>query len=198
MLKPDLILMREYQRSFYKQMAAIAPTVVIDLPSLNYSFKENLRYIAQLLDVSEKAEEVITKYNERIKQLQQQMGERLKDIEVSVIHLYTPNLIGTFAGQETYNQVFKDIGLRLIKVLATQKEQTLPSSIEELHKFDADVLFVISSSKELKQSFFKNPLLSNLKVAKNNQIYSVLDNRWWTYGFLGVNKLLDDLFKYLG
>jgi iron complex transport system substrate-binding protein len=197
MLKPDLILMREYQRSFYQQLSAIAPTVAIDLSSLNYSFKENLRFIANLLNVSEKAEQVIAKYYERVKQLQKIMGERLNQIEVSVIYLYTPNLIGTFSDRETYNQVLKDIGLRLIPVLANQKEETIQSSIEVLNDYDADVLFVMNSSKEVRLSFLKNPLLSTLKAARKNQIYSIQEDRWWTYGFFGVNKLLDDLFKYL-
>lgn len=198
MLKPDLILMREYQKSFYQQLSAIAPTVAIDLQSLNYSFKENLRFIAQVLGVSKKAEQVIAQYHERVQKLQTVMGERLNKIEVSVIYLYSSNLIGTFAGQEAYNQVLKDIGLQLIPVLAQQKEDTLQSSIEILNKYDADILFVINSSKEARLSFFKNPLLSTLKAAQNNRVYEVKEDRWWTYGFLGVNKLLDDLFKYLG
>lgn len=196
-LKPDLILMREYQRSFYERLSAIAPTVVIDLPSLNYSFKENLRVIAQVLGEPEKAEQVIAKYNERVKQLQMLMGERLKQIEVSVINLFTDSIIGTYSNNETYNQVFQDIGIRLIPILANQKEDTLVSSIEALNKYDADILFVMSESKEAAKSFLQNPLLSRLKAAKNNRVYEVQVDRWWTFGFLGVNKLLDDLFKYL-
>jgi iron complex transport system substrate-binding protein len=197
LLKPDLILMREYQKSIYKQLSAIAPTVVVDLPSLNYSFKENLRFIAQVLGKSEKAEQVITKYYERVKKLQSLMGERLKEIEVSVIYLSGNNLLSTFSDNEIYNQVFQDIGIRLIPTLVTQKEDTLVSSIEVLKKYDADVLFVINNTQKLAQTFFKNPLLTTLKAAQNNQVYEVQENRWGTFGFLGVNKLLDDLFKYL-
>jgi iron complex transport system substrate-binding protein len=197
LLKPDLILMREFQRSLYPQLSAIAPTVGIDLPSLNYSFKENLRFIAQVLGVTEKAEQVIAQYHARVKQLQQLMGERLQKIEVSVINLFSEAVIGTYSDNETYNQVFQDIGIRLIPILANQKEGTLVSSIEVLNKYDADILFVLSESKDATLSFFQNPLLSALKAAKNHRVYEVQIDRWWTYGFLGVNKLLDDLFKYL-
>jgi iron complex transport system substrate-binding protein len=196
-LKPDLILMREYQKSLYKKLSAIAPTVAIDLPGMNYSFKTNLRVIAQVLGKSEKAEEVIDQYNERVKQLQLLMGEHLQKIEISVINLFSESIIGTYSDNETYNQVFQDIGIRLIPVLANQKEGTLVSSIEVLNKYDADILFVMSESKEAAQSFRQNPLLSTLKAAKNNRVYEVQQDRWWTFGFLGVNKLLDDLFKYL-
>ncbi|MBE9034039.1 ABC transporter substrate-binding protein [aff. Roholtiella sp. LEGE 12411] len=197
MLKPDLILMREYQKSIYKQLSAIAPTVVVDLPSLNYSFKENLRFIAQVLGKSEKAEQVIAKYYERVKKLQNLMGERLKDIEVSVINLFAESLIATYSDNETYNQVFQDIGIRLIPTLVNQKEDTLVSSIEVLKNYDADILFIMNDTQQLAQTFFKNPLLTTLKAAQNNQVYAVQVNRWWTFGFFGVNKLLDDLFKYL-
>ncbi|MBH8553054.1 iron-siderophore ABC transporter substrate-binding protein [Nostocaceae cyanobacterium CENA357] len=197
LLKPDLILMREYQKSTYKQLSAIAPTVVVDLPGLNYSFKENLRFIAQVLGESEKAEQVIAQYYERVKKLQNLMGERLKEIEVSVINLFGESLIATYSDNETYNQVFQDIGIRLIPTLVNQKEDTLVSSIEVLKKYDADILFVMNDTQELAQTFFKNPLLTTLKAAQNNQVYEVQVNRWWTFGFFGVNKLLDDLFKYL-
>jgi iron complex transport system substrate-binding protein len=194
LLKPDLILMREYQKSFYKQLSAIAPTVVVDLPGLNYSFKENLRFIAQVLGESEKAEQVIAKYYERVKSLQNLMGERLKKIEVSVINLFAESLIATYSDNETYNQVFQDIGIRLIPTLVNQKEDTLVSSIEVLKKYDADVLFVMNDTQQLTQTFFKNPLLTTLKAAQNNQVYEVQVNRWWTFGFFGVNKLLDRKF----
>ncbi|MEA5505973.1 iron-siderophore ABC transporter substrate-binding protein [Halotia wernerae UHCC 0503] len=197
MLKPDLILMREYQKSFYKQLSAIAPTIVVDLPGLNYSFKENLRFIAQVLGESEKAEQVIAEYYERVNKLQNLMGDRLKEIEVSVINLFGESLIATYSDNETYNQVFQDIGIRLIPTLINQKEDTLISSIEVLKKYDADVLFVMNDTPQLAHTFFKSPLLTTLKAAQNNQVYEVQVNRWWTFGFFGVNKLLDDLFKYL-
>ncbi|MFQ4145482.1 iron-siderophore ABC transporter substrate-binding protein [Chlorogloeopsis sp. ULAP02] len=197
LLKPDVILMREYQRSLYQQLSAIAPTVVIDLPSLNYSFKENLRFIAQVLGETEKAEQVIAQYYERVKQLQQLMGERLKKIEVSVINVFTDGIIATYSDNETYNQVLQDIGIPLIPALAKQKETSLFLNIEVLNKYDADILFVMSESKNAALSFSQNPLLSTLKAAKNHRVYTVQQDRWWTYGFLGVNKLLDDLFKYL-
>lgn len=125
------------------------------------------------------------------------MGERLKEIEVSVINLFGESLIATYSDNETYNQVFQDIGIRLIPTLVNQKEDTLVSSIEVLKKYDADVLFVMNDTQNLTQSFFKNPLLTKLKAAQNNQVYEVQVNRWWTFGFFGVNKLLNDLFKYL-
>lgn len=196
-LKPDLILMREYQKNFYQQLSAIAPTIMVDLPGLNYSFKENLRFIAQVLGESEKAEKVIAKYYERVKKLQNLMGQRLKEIEVSVINIFGEALISTYSDNETYNQVLQDIGIRLIPILANQKEETVVSSIEVLNKYDADILFVMNDTQKLTQTFLQNPLLSKLKAAQNHQVYEVRVDRWWTYGFFGINKLLDDLFKYL-
>ncbi|MCG6136167.1 MAG: iron-siderophore ABC transporter substrate-binding protein [Nostoc sp. LLA-1] len=196
-LKPDLILMREYQKRLYKELSAIAPTVMVDLPGLNYSFKENLRFIAQVLGESEKAEQVISQYYERVEKLQNLMGERLKEIEVSVIYVFGEGLISTYSDNETYNQIFQDIGIRLIPPLANQQQETVISSIEVLNRYDADVLFVMNDTNQLTQTFFQNPLLNTLKAAKNNQVYEVQVNRWWTYGFFGINKLLDDLFKYL-
>lgn len=198
MLKPDLILMREYQSSIYKQLSAIAPTVAIDLSSLNHSFKKNFRFIAQVLGENEKAEQVMAQYEERVKELQRRIGERIKKIEVSIIYYYGKNIIGTFNRHTSFNQVFNDVNLRLVPILAEQKEETLISTIEVLKNYDADVLFIINGAIDQPLSDLKNPIWSSLTAAKNKRIYEVKENRWWVYGFLGVNKLLDDLFKYLG
>jgi hypothetical protein len=45
--------------------------------------------------------------------------------------------------------------------------------------------------------FFQNPLISSLKAFKNKRAYIVKSDTWWSYGPLGMNKLLDELPKYL-
>ncbi|BAY67802.1 ABC transporter, iron(III) dicitrate-binding protein [Trichormus variabilis NIES-23] len=40
-------------------------------------------------------------------------------------------------------------------------------------------------------------MFSSLKVVKNNRAYVVSQENWRGFGMSGVNKILDDLFKYL-
>jgi ABC-type Fe3+-hydroxamate transport system substrate-binding protein len=55
MLKTDFILGREYQKNISHQLRNFAPTVLVDWEDFT-SFKDNFRYIAQLLGEEKQAE----------------------------------------------------------------------------------------------------------------------------------------------
>ena len=54
----------------------------------------------------------------------------------------------------------------------------------------------VNGNKEKLSSHF-NGILSSLNAVKNKRAYIVDPYLWWVYGPLGVNKLLDELPKYL-
>ena len=70
-------------------------------------------------------------------------------------------------------------------------------SIEEISKYDADVLFIVNVAERQPSYYFQHPMFSSLKAVKNNRAYVVDQETWSAQGILGVNKILDDLFKYL-
>ena len=194
-LKPDLILSLDSGNNIYQQLSSIAPTVVRAYDNIKLSFKENFRAIAQLLGESEKAEKVLTQYKKRIETLQKLLGNRREEIEISVITYYT----GSFSIPASYApffQVFNDIGLRLKPVFIKQNEY-VPFSIEAINEYDADILFIVNFDNKPSSYFFQNPLISSLKAAKNKRAYIVKADTWWSYGPLGMNKLLDELPQYL-
>lgn len=195
MLKPDLILGREYQKNIYKQLSKFAPTVLVDWGNFT-SFKANFRYIAQVLGEEEQADKVLHNYQERVKNLQYRLGELLEKIEVSVI-VFTGQNIKSFNGDAVFNQVIDDVGVKRTSIQRNQKEPYLQLSIEDLKKYDADVLFIINESNDSILSYLKNPLLQHLRAVTNKQVYVVNQSDWFAGGPLGVNKILDDLFKYL-
>ncbi|NJM87583.1 MAG: iron-siderophore ABC transporter substrate-binding protein [Hydrococcus sp. RU_2_2] len=195
MLKPDLILATKYDP--YKLLSAIAPTVVVPLPNLEKPaneafFKQNLRYVAKVLGEQTKAEQVLERYHQRIEQLQQRLGDRLEQIEVSVIYysdgyVYTPAKNGDASAD-----VLSDTGLRY-------KYPPLGASfsIESMEEYDTDILFIINLNRKPLSFFSQHPIFSRLKAIKNNRAYLVTLERWDTRGILGANQILDDLFKYL-
>lgn len=200
-LKPDLILGLTWLKSSYKILSSIAPTVLIDFPSM-YDFKERLRYVAQVLGKSDRAEELLTQYQNRIQTLRQQLGKQLETKTISVIYLagsadifysYRPDFLA-------YGQILSDAGLRLIQQNQKQRELTL--SIEVLPKYDADILFIMTEhlTRDFKEanpevlSFLQKPIWSNLQAVKTKQIYRV---NWTVGGAMGANRIIDDLYKYL-
>ncbi|WP_253274451.1 iron-siderophore ABC transporter substrate-binding protein [Nostoc sp. PCC 7107] len=200
-LKPDLILGLTWLKSSYKILSSIAPTVLIDFPTM-YNFKDRLRYVAQVLGKSDRAEELLTQYQNRIQKLRQQLGKKLETKTISVIHLAgSADIFYSYrADFITYGQILSDVGLPLIQ--KNQKQLDLTLSIEVLPEYDADILFIMTEhlSKDFKSanpdslSFLQKPIWSKLKAVKNKQVYKV---NWSVGGAMGANRIIDDLYKYL-
>ncbi|MBW4666564.1 MAG: iron-siderophore ABC transporter substrate-binding protein [Cyanomargarita calcarea GSE-NOS-MK-12-04C] len=190
MLKPDLILGLDiFHEKIYKLLSAIAPTVIVNYDDY---FKKSFLHIAQLLDREKNAEEALTQYQNRIKRLQSRLGEKLNKVNIATIFYYH----GTFssmADQSTCAQIFTDIGLRHKTTASTSNI----FSIEEIHKYDADILFIVNADYKSSSFYLENPLISSLKAVQNGQVYIVDPDIWTGNGLSGVNKILDDLFKYL-
>lgn len=194
-LKPDLILGTHFQKNYYELLSEIAPTILINSLELQ-DFKERLRYIAHVLGKGDQAEELLVEYQEQIKKLRQQLGEKLEKITISVISLEGQNIYTYRTDYTLSSQIIHDIGLSLPLIQQNQKESHLISSIEMLSNHDADVLFVDNWKKSTSEpsSFLKKPLWSTLKAVQKNQVYEV---DWVVGGPLGANRIIDDLFKYL-
>ncbi|BDA72588.1 iron siderophore-binding protein [Rivularia sp. IAM M-261] len=195
MLKPDLIIGREYQKNIYNLLTSIAPTVLVDWGSFS-SFQDNFRYVAQVLGKDEQAKQVLNNYQARVQEFRRRMGKRLEKIEVSVIGVSGQN-IKSLNRDAVFNQIIDDIGVKKSLIQRNQKERYLQLSIEFLTRYDADVLFVINEPNSEPLSYLKNPIWFQLKAVKNRQVYEVQPSIWFAGGPLGANMILDDLFKYL-
>jgi iron complex transport system substrate-binding protein len=197
-LKPDLILERE-GTIVYNLLAKIAPTVIIDRSKFEHSFKDSFRFVAQVLDKSEKAEQVLSQYQKRVQELQNKLGSQLQKITVSVIgyNYYGKNSFFVCNPTVVYHQILTDIGIRRLPIVENQKDYCLTLSIEMLDKYDADVLFVVNYANTPLSHYLQHPLWSSLKAVKNKLVYEVKPDVWASFGPLGANRILDDLFKFL-
>lgn len=197
-LKPDLILSYPNSQS-YAQLSAIAPTVAIKYEDL-LDFKARLRHFAQILGKSDRAEEVLAQYEARIQQLRQRLGTEPETKTVATIYYYLGTQISVFRPDVfTHSQVLNDVGFQFIQPQNDQKEESLLLSIEVLPEYDADFLFVITSTvkdaERIKSlSFLKQSIWSTLKAVQNQHVYSV---NWDVGGPIGANRVIDDLYKYL-
>ncbi|NJK52179.1 MAG: hypothetical protein HC936_03940 [Leptolyngbyaceae cyanobacterium SU_3_3] len=70
-------------------------------------------------------------------------------------------------------------------------------SPEVLEQYDADVLFIMNYDDKPKSFFLDNPMIASLNAVRSNRAYFVDTSRWDGNGPLGVNRILDDIFKYL-
>lgn len=192
-LKPDLILAMDFaHEKIYKQLSEIAPTVLTEYLD-NCSFKKNLQYLSQILNREIEAERILSEYQSRINELRNKLNRRPQEIEVTVLIYYGGEFVITSDCHTSY-EIFSDIGLSN-KILPGNGANVI--SLEILNQYDADVLFVMNYDGEPNSFFLKNPLIASLDAVKNNLVYFVNAETWSANGPLGVNRMLDDLFKYL-
>ena len=187
-LKPDLILGTYAHEQIYKQLSAIAPTVLVEEQKDN-PIKKNLRYIARILNKEVEAEKVISLYQARIAKLREKLNRQPQEIEVTVLQHY----IGGFslpAPDDAPREIFADIGL--IHNIPDSIHHQI--SIEVLEKYDADILFIMNYTGKPESFLLQNPLIASLNAVKNNRMYFVEVSKWHTGGILGLNRMLDDIF----
>jgi iron complex transport system substrate-binding protein len=194
-LKPDLILISDGSEANYKQLSAIAPTVMIDIYNINPPIKDTFRFIAQLVGQEQKAEAVLQQYQKRVEEFQKRLGNRLTGLEISVVGHYD-NLFWTSPIHVSYFEVFRDIGLPIKPLFLTQ-EKWSTFSVEVIDKYDADILFIVEEVGGSSDFLSQHPLILSLEAVKNGRAY-IVDRKIWDFsGPIGMNLFLDDLSKYL-
>ena len=202
-LQPDLILGSTYSEDIYDQLSQIAPTVLAEYNGSN-SWQGIHRKVGEVVNQTEKAEQVLAEYRSRLETLRQKLGDRAKNIEISVVRLFPDrvNLVtaGSFAGS-----ILEDAQLSRPASQRGNDDVYRAITQEQLQLADGDVLFVWSHAntpeeREKAQAKIEqlktDPLWSQLDVVQEGKVYSV-GSYWIGSGPIAANLVIDDLFRYL-
>ena len=193
--KPDLILGLNWDADIYQQLSQIAPTVLADGDK---SWKEWLNKFAEALGKTETAEKLLKDYDQRINNLRQQLGNRLSETQVSLVNFWN-NYSRIYMNDSFAGSIIKEIGLP--RPTYQDKDKIHENiSLELIPELESDVIFLIlggHNPSRLKQ-FTNHPLWSKLKPVQEDRVYQVSSDTWISsWGMIGANEVLDDLFKYL-
>ena len=210
-LQPDLILASSWNASEnYDQLSKIAPTVVDDSKTTG-DWQKRFALHAEVLGMSEKADQLIQDYEQRLAEVRDRLGaewvENTKISQVRVgsdlsnVALYLKNSFG--------GTILEDISFSRP---ASQDEGTIDQppfqkqiSKERLQEADGDVIFVWSfgATPEIAQAnqaglaqMKTDPLWQQLNAVQQGNVYEV--GHYWNSGSpLTANLVLDDLLEYL-
>jgi iron complex transport system substrate-binding protein len=199
-LKPDLIIGIKYStEAIYNQLSQIAPTVVGDWEGYP-SWREHFDFVANVLGKSEVAEQVWSRYYQRIQSLKTALEKKTQAVEVSFVHMCCGTI--DLDGENSFNgSILADVGLSRPSAQAASIEGGIVSLSEErLMDIDGDVLFVATEGEEAAQKMLaikQNPLWQKLRAVQNNRVYPVNYPTWRGGNPLAADGVIDDLFKYL-
>lgn len=206
-LKPDLILgFTWYNQQIYNQLSEIAPTVISDYKS-GEDTKKIVQLIGAALGKKEAAQAIIDRYYDRLNEFKAKMGQRLKQTEVSIVRIQSNGFgllqRGSFAGT-----ILEEAGLsrppqqQYLQASSPGNWNHIQINIsnERIPDMDADVLFVAvpnePSTEQRLNQLKTDPLWSELNVVKQNKVYEV-PSYWLIGGPIALDRVVDDLFKYL-
>jgi len=169
--------------------------------------------VAQMLQKTEVAEQVMSDYDRRLEEFKQQMGEHLERTEVSVVRIY-PSHINLYLKDSFCGTVLQDAGLQRPEaqnIAASEAKARFDNEIqvtvsrELLHQADGDVMFIwtgentADANQKAQQKLAElksDPLWQGLKAVQQNKVYQV-PSYWIGSGTIAANAVIDDLFKYL-
>ncbi len=198
-LKPDLIL-GTYPKEIYEQLSKIAPTVIFgDEDEAYLHWQNGFKAYANVLGKTQEAERILNQYQQRVRQFQTQMGDRLTKTHVSLVNFFATD-VRLYFKQVFGGQILEEVGLP--RPLAQDKDEWSIEnlSLEAIPQMAGDVIFLILGGHEPSklEQFINHPLWSQLEAVQAGKVYKV-SNEIWIAGATPVdaNLLLDDLFKYL-
>ncbi len=202
-LKPDLIVgVYGIDPETYKLFSQIAPTAKVQ--HFQNNWQTPLRQIGKITNKTEKVEELITQYEQRVKTIRTELGNKLDTLEVSVSRFHGGVQLPEFNSQFSFpGTILKAVGISMPinqrQFIHTPDDILVTLSLERIDLLDADVLFVAvdPGATDLFQKYQKTSLWQTLNVVKNQKFYTV-DSGYWVHGsVLSANAILDDLAKYL-
>ncbi|WP_226037568.1 ABC transporter substrate-binding protein [Aquibacillus saliphilus] len=197
-LNPDLIIASALRHEeIYDQLTEIAPTVAHETV---FDFKGTVELMGEAINQEEKANELLTAWDDRVKDFQGKVTEKLGDEwpkNVSILNfradharIYFTGFAGSILAELGFtrpeNQQSDEWGIQL-----TDKE-----SIPEMN---ADVFYIFNEEDPAVEQTFEewknHPLWDNLDAVKNDQVYMV-DEIIWNMGggIKAANLMLDDIY----
>ena len=212
-LKPDLIIVESFSTLSYDLLSNIAPTVLIPYDHSG-KWKEVFMRYAEILDKTEQAQQVMSRYGQRLKQFQQQMGTRVTETEVSIVRVY-PTHINLYLKDSFCGTILADAGLSRpsSQNFSASEANTLfgnqiqyEISRELIPDADGDAIFlwtfghrddIARQAQSAKEELKADPLWSTLTAVQQDQVYEVPGEYWIGDGPIAANLVIDDLFKYL-
>lgn len=201
-LNLDLIVASKFRHeTLYPQLSAIAPVIFLEEI---FVFKQTLRLMGEALGQEKKAEQLLSRWEQRVDYFQQVISSRNNvdwPIKISLLNFRADHLrllsrksfsglIMTELGFE--HSSFADTDDWIYKKLISK---------EALPTINADTFFVFLRTEnpavnENYNNWRKHPLWNALKASQSDQVYKVDEIIWsLSGGITGANMILDDLFR---
>jgi iron complex transport system substrate-binding protein len=196
-LEPDLILSNAVRHAdIYDQLSAIAPTVYAE--AIGETWEDNLRLAGEALGRSDRAEQLLTRYEERAAAVGALYGDPAAT-EVSMARFLDGSAVRLYGEGSFIGDVLGDVGFARPEVQRTA-ETFVEVGPEQIGQADGDLVFHAAYGDEGRTAageVTSGGLWQGLTAVQQGRAFEVDDDRWFlAIGPLGAGLVLDDLERF--
>jgi iron complex transport system substrate-binding protein len=191
-LDPDLILWNTEDETTYQALSNIAPTIACDYFGMNY--QERLRFMGEVLNRSEKAEELIQAFESKIENAKQKLAdEGLGDKSVLCIEKREDVLSASWLGRGgplMYDLLGFKAPEKLQEAMKDSKNAQaggVKLSYEVINEYAGDFILVNGTMGD----FGDNDIWKNLPAVKEDRVISAPVNMFWFNDIISMNAQVD-------
>ncbi|WP_066188126.1 ABC transporter substrate-binding protein [Gracilibacillus timonensis] len=200
-LEPDLIVASKVRHEeIYDQLSAIAPTVMEETV---FAFKDTIHLIGEATGEQNKAEEILTEWNDRVTDFQNKAETEFADTwpyHVSVLNFRADHAriyLTGFAGS-----ILQELGFQPPKQLSDDTQDIIQlTDKESIPEMNADVFYYFIQDEAAETTYdewTEHPLWQELDAVQSDQVYQVDEITWNLGGGIhAANLMLDDIYDRL-
>ncbi len=195
--QPDLILsvnVRGFAEA-YDDLSEIAPTVSLGWEGTG-SWRSHLAEVAEVLEVPDRADDVIADYDEHVDRVRAAVGDPAS-IEASIVRVQSTDVLRLETPESFPGQVFDDIGFaRPESQIEPDSERDFAEiSLELMPRADGDVIFTLAneSNDQARSTITQSELWNQLDAARTDRVYHQDYAAWGGSSYRAAHRILDDV-----
>ncbi|MEK5037384.1 ABC transporter substrate-binding protein [Sporosarcina sp. FSL K6-3457] len=201
-LAPDLIISADPEE--VEQLSKIAPTVVI--PWMYGDVYAQLKEVASILDKEKEADDWIAKLDEKAAEGREKIAGKISEDEVvSIFMTYEKDTLRLYGARNVGHVLYRSLQLTPPPYIQEQlandpdfeKFVYEDISMEKLPDYAGDTIVMLSFGEETKaeggmySQIEQSSLWKGLDAVKDNKVYHIGENPWFTYAPIAIEKSLD-------
>lgn len=198
-LRPDLIFAPTEEVA--EQLESIAP-VVPRGSWVGTEWKDDLRYVAAVLDRADDAEALLEAYETQAAGLAAELELELPDATaLSAQVAYDHSQVYVDADDSFSGAVLTEVGFTLSPIAETESEDGIAISFEQLERLDSDLLFWQVRQRDEDgepdtagvEKLRANPLFARIPAVAAGRFHEVPNRPWYFPTILGAHRILADV-----
>ncbi len=205
-LNPDLIIATDFDSIEYADYAKIAPTIVV--PWTDENVFERLQTLGAIFGKEAEAAAFIEQSEARAEQAREAVKGHIGEDETVAVFKVSGKALRIHGGRDIGHALYNGLKLTPPESIKEQMEQnptfnsTQDISLEDLPTYAADRIFLVVPGDDADSAAYFKELESlaiwkELDAVKNNKVYKVPSDVWFTYDPISINVTLDEAVKLL-